>query len=377
MSDEGHLVHLLYQRFGYPQWINDRLAEVETQEDLPAGPECESKAPLKPLELPDDHLDLQKLPSINMQDDRKGLPPVLAGHFHPTTPMALVAGQDSRIQLFNVDAHANPRQDSFFLEGFRMKGATFSGCGSYILAWNAAHQVYRIPLDTRVPELVESFSGLTPPQTHHLRSWGPYFLICSGNQVLVCKTESMALVKAFRCNAKVIDAVFSPLRETLLVFDQDGLIYEYCLQTFGCLGKKGCPSGSLVSCLQVVPLDARSFYLLVGGDTGIVDFYRLEYGDSAGCLTSLGEAAYSSGNLVTSIAGMAVHPSQLVVALYSDQKEGALRLVHLPTLKVFPMAPLPVGKITAVSFSADQQYMSVADHHGGAHLYGLTYFARL
>ncbi|PFH47190.1 hypothetical protein AMATHDRAFT_7000 [Amanita thiersii Skay4041] len=82
----------------------------------------------------------------------------------------------------------------------------------------------------------------------------------------------------------------------------------------------------------------------------------------------------SIANLVTPISTLRFNHDAQVLAVASKEKKDAFRLVHLPSLTAFanwPTSGTPLGHVSAVDFSANNEYLAVGNTRGRVLLYHL------
>lgn len=81
--------------------------------------------------------------------------------------------------------------------------------------------------------------------------------------------------------------------------------------------------------------------------------------------------------MVTKISGINFHPSSEMMAIHSDAKEMAVRLVHFPSMTVFKNFPTEVkdnAHFLSIDFSPEGGYMAAGTNHGSAFLYRLNHY---
>ncbi len=82
-------------------------------------------------------------------------------------------------------------------------------------------------------------------------------------------------------------------------------------------------------------------------------------------------------NITTSIHTLAFHPSSQILLISSRQKKDALRMIHVPSFRVYqnwPTASTPLSYINSVSFSSDGKYLALGNEKGRVLLYGFKAF---
>ncbi|KAG6913919.1 hypothetical protein DXG01_003554 [Tephrocybe rancida] len=82
----------------------------------------------------------------------------------------------------------------------------------------------------------------------------------------------------------------------------------------------------------------------------------------------------SIANLTASISAIRFNHDAQIMAVASQEKKDAMRLIHTPTLTSFanwPMAGTPLGHVSAIDFSARSEYVAIGNTRGHVLLYHL------
>ncbi|KAL4806471.1 WD40-repeat-containing domain protein [Aspergillus unguis] len=127
-------------------------------------------------------------------------------------------------------------------------------------------------------------------------------------------------------------------------------------------------------------------YVAIGSRSGIVNIYdRSEWAakyagilasktenDTAAAIPRNPEPLRALDQLVTSISHIAFAPDGQFLAMASEVKKDALRLVHLPTCTVYrnwPTQSTPLGRVTSVAVSPNSEYLAVGNDKGRIRLW--------
>ncbi|KAL4874161.1 hypothetical protein BDV12DRAFT_181997 [Aspergillus spectabilis] len=126
-------------------------------------------------------------------------------------------------------------------------------------------------------------------------------------------------------------------------------------------------------------------WVAIGSNSGIVNIY-----DRAGWATAYASLLHSSDKdistaiprnpepvraldqLVTTISHIEFAPDGQFLAMASETKKDALRLVHLPTCTVYrnwPTQSTPLGRVTSVAISPNSEYLAVGNDRGRIRLW--------
>lgn len=84
-------------------------------------------------------------------------------------------------------------------------------------------------------------------------------------------------------------------------------------------------------------------------------------------------------NITTAVDFMKFHPSSQLLAIGSSVSWNSVRLVHIPSGRIFsnwPHSSFPVGHISDVNFSPDGTFLMLSSRNGKIKLFSLTHFVR-
>ncbi|KAL2809278.1 WD40-repeat-containing domain protein [Aspergillus granulosus] len=107
-------------------------------------------------------------------------------------------------------------------------------------------------------------------------------------------------------------------------------------------------------------------YLAIGSKSGIVNVYDRSTWTSTS-LPRNPEPLRVLDQLVTPITQIEIAPDAQFLAMASETKKDALRLVHLPSCTVYrnwPTQSTPLGRVTSVAISPNSEYLAVGNERG-------------
>ncbi|KAL4768386.1 WD40-repeat-containing domain protein [Aspergillus nidulans var. acristatus] len=124
-------------------------------------------------------------------------------------------------------------------------------------------------------------------------------------------------------------------------------------------------------------------YVAIGSKSGIVNIYDrtqwavnydslLSKGDTSTAIPRNPEPVRALDQLVTSISHIEFAPDGQFLAMASEIKKDALRLVHLPDCTVYrnwPTQSTPLGRVTSVAISPNSEYLAVGNDRGRIRLW--------
>ena len=124
--------------------------------------------------------------------------------------------------------------------------------------------------------------------------------------------------------------------------------------------------GSICGTSIAVSPDNR--YLACGSDSGVVNLYNR----SSALKTSNPVPEKAIMNLTTSIEHLKFNPSSDILAMASELKENAIKMLHVPSRTVyanFPSWNFNLKRVNCLDFSLNGGYFSVGNNRGAANLY--------
>ncbi|KAK2464873.1 hypothetical protein APHAL10511_002949 [Amanita phalloides] len=118
-------------------------------------------------------------------------------------------------------------------------------------------------------------------------------------------------------------------------------------------------------------------WLAIGSTSGFVNMYGADSFSTNSELGSNPKPIKSIANLITPISALRFNHDAQLLAIASQEKKDAMRLIHLPSLTSFanwPTSSTPLGHVTSVDFSARSEYLAIGNTRGRVLLYHLRDF---
>ena len=113
-------------------------------------------------------------------------------------------------------------------------------------------------------------------------------------------------------------------------------------------------------------------WLAVGSSSGIVNVYDRRKWTNPDGIPARPKPTRTFDQLTTPTSHLAFSPDGQVLCMASRWKRDALRLVHLPSCAVYrnwPTSTTPLGRITAVGWSANSELLGVGNEQGRVRLW--------
>ncbi|KNC96269.1 uncharacterized protein SPPG_08420 [Spizellomyces punctatus DAOM BR117] len=291
--------------------------------------------------------------------------------FHPKAPVLLTCGYDRTLRLFQVDGKINPKIQSVHIKDLPIHRATFTPDGKEVLLTGKRKFFYSYNIEAGVIQRIpgirgrdeESFANsYVSPDNKHFA-----FLGRDGHIILVSK-DTKQWVATMKMNGSVTAIDFSKDGKFLYSFGGDGEVYQWDLGSRKCIHKfydDGCVKATTLA------VSGGDEYLATGSDSGVVNLY-----DHKSCLSSSNPSPRKSIlNLTTAITTLRFNVDSQILAMASRDKKDSLRLLHVPTQRIFknwPTSQTPLGYVNCLDFSPGGGYLASGNDKGKVLLYRLS-----
>lgn len=321
--------------------------------------------------LPKDNIDIKAMKPINRKTFNEG-PIVSSLEFHPTSTLALVAGSAGILSLFEIDGVENNKLYSTQYKHFPISKAKFlkegtevilgsqfySYCHSYNLI---SGKTYKIPLP----------KNITNMKRYEVSPDGRLIALCGrSGEIYLLTSSSKELIGTLKMNTKCRTVSFTPDSKILVSHGDGHEMYFWDLNSRTCMHRAvddGC-----LSC-PVTAISPNGQFLATGSREGIVNLYDVNRLLQEKFPVPLKVIC----NLVTSISALKFNPTSEILALASDKKANAFRMLHLPSLNVFcnfPTFQTTISMPSVIDFSPNSGYLGISNLSYKAFLYRLKHY---
>ena len=328
--------------------------------------------------------------------------------FHPRQPILLSASTSSVMYLHQVDAAAhptpNPALTSVQVKRTDLRRAAFVGPAGdevifagrrrYFHSWNLASGVVK-----KVSKIHGHQKEHRTMERFRVSPCGRWLALVAsekkgGGMLNVVNVGSMQWIAQARIDGRggVADFAWWADGEGLTIAGKDGQVAEWSLatrRTVGVWRDEGSIGGTVMALggRGGPPELGGHRWVAVGSNSGVLNVYdrnellvRAPAGKQAGKadaaaaveIKKLPEPTRSFEQLTTAISVVTFAPDGQLLAFGSFHKKDALRLVHLPSCTVYrnwPTEQTPLGRITAVAFSAGSDVLAVGNDVGKIRLW--------
>jgi U3 small nucleolar RNA-associated protein 18 len=328
--------------------------------------------------------------------------------FHPHQPILLSSSTSSVMYLHQIDAAAhpvpNPALTSVQVKRTDLRRAAFVGpLGDEVVFAGRRRYFHSWNLSSGTVKKVSKIQGHQKEQRtmerFRVSPCGRYLALVasdkkSGGMLNIVSVGSMQWIAQARIDGRggVADFAWWADGEGLTIAGKDGQVAEWSMatrRTVGIWRDEGSIGGT------VMALGGRGGpaelggdrWVAVGSNSGVLNVYdrnellaRAPTGKQAAKadataaveIKKLPAPTRSFEQLTTSISVVTFAPDGQLLAFGSFHKKDALRLVHLPSCTVYrnwPTEQTPLGRITAVAFSAGSDVLAVGNDVGKIRLW--------
>lgn len=217
--------------------------------------------------------------------------------FHPNGQIALVAGLDKTLRLFEIDGKQNPHLQSIFFEDMPIFSAHFTADGKEIILSGNKPFFYVYDISANRVDKVRRIVGAEKQRKLKRMLVSPdnaYIIFIGDNgQILVLSNKSKTLLSTLKMPVRVITtACFTPDGNQLYVASSasttfgavlirlvahispgSGEIYCWDMATFTLQRKYKDEGAMKVTCMAI---SSDGQYQALGQDSGVVNIYRMD-----------------------------------------------------------------------------------------------------
>ena len=371
-SRKDYLCNRYKQIVGNPKWakiekINEGIDDLDN-EILKHS--CHLEKP-KVKNLPKSIIDIKALKPINKETHTEG-PIVSSVEFHPSSTVALVAGTSGILSLFQVDGIENNKLHTMQYKKFPISTAKFLKDGTEVLIGSQyyAHcHSYNLISGKTYRMLLPH--GLTNMQKYEVSPDGKLLAVCGrAGEIFLLTSSSKELISMLKMNARCRALAFTPDSNTLITHGDSNEMYIWDLNSRVCIHRAiddGC-----LSCASIA-MSPNSQFLATGSKEGVVNLY-----DTKAVLQNRNPVPLKVVlNFVTSVTSLKFNAYSEILAMASDKKHNAFRMMHLPSFTVFSNFPTFQTNLLipeAIDFSPGSGYIAISNRSFSAFLYRLKHY---
>lgn len=294
--------------------------------------------------------------------------------FHPNAQVLMTAGFDKTLRLFQIDGKMNQKIQSVYFQDMPIYNASFFPDGQEVIVTGRRRFFYIYDLNKGSIIKINGIKGHDDKSYERCKvsPCNKYiaFLGANGYIILVSKSTKQWIAD-FKVNKTVKDIDFSADGKYIFAIGVEGEVYQWDIGTRLCVHRFS-DDGAVKS--TTISVSNNGEYYATGSNTGVVNIYNKD------CLNETRPIPQKSIlNLTTSIHNIKFNPDSQILALSSHAKKDSFKLVHLPSMRVFPNWPTsttPLGYVSSFDFSPNSGYLAIGNDKGKVLLYRLGSYPR-
>ncbi len=332
---------------------------------------------------------MKRMTNLNKESPNRAITHCI--DFHPTGRLALTAGLDRAVRVFQVDGRENARVQGVVLRDLQIASARFTGGGTGIVAAGAQWHVYRIDLASGQVVRHRGFgrsqwkSKVATKQVNDVRNG--FAVSASGEKlafmsdtgrVNIVQESTMQSTGTLHLPGQMVGVAFDPDNDNrIYTLTEDAKVHLWDARMYGCVDRHRDEGAVHGTALAV----GRGLYA-VGSDTGIVNVYdKSQLGESMCSSTSeklrTEKPKKAISNLTTAVNHLTFNNDGRLLSISSRRIKDAAKMVHVPTLSVYSNWPVQsslLGYVQTAAFSPGGGWFSIGNDKGDAHLFRLPAF---
>lgn len=327
------------------------------------------------------HLDIVRCKDANQHEPAKAT--VRAVSFHPEGELLLTGGFDKTLRLFQVDGVRNNKVHSIFFSDLPITNAMFTAPEQAVITGRRPFfYSYDVPTGKiqKIPRIFSSGRAEKHLETFAASPDGRWLAFAGdGGYVLLVSSKSKQWAAEFKLNSPATAVAFTKDSQFVLAAGGDGDVYKFDVRSRRCLLRFFNEGGTSTTSIDVSPStsSARRF-MAVGSDSGVVNMYDEDALDS-----SIGKRVLRPSplkalmSLTTPVTTTKFSPDGQMLAIASNQKRDALKVIHAASCSSFtnwPTERTPVRYPFALDFSPGGGYLAVGNDRGCVLLYRVRHY---
>nr|CAD7438930.1 unnamed protein product [Timema bartmani] len=356
---------------GTPKWATLNRKEQNSDSEDDSGDEflqhCGNFLSKKTTVLHKGVVELKRLRDLNMETYTEG-PQIKSVQFHPGSTVGLVAGVSGVASLFQVDGYNNTKLQSVQFERFPIHCARFTNDGSQFLVGSLHHRhffCYDMMADKSLRIINSPAAEITHMKNFEMSPDGRVMVVCGryGNiHVLTARTREH--IGTLKMNGEVTSVTFNADGSRMYSHGDSGEVYIWDMPARACVHRfldDGCIVGSSLA------FSPNSQFLACGSRSGVVNVY-----DARSLATSNAPIPLKILlNLTTPVTSLKFNAASEILAMASNDKDNAIKLVHFPSMTVFNNFPSAqtLFRPQCLDFSLNSGYFTLGNGKGAALLF--------
>lgn len=327
-------------------------------------------------------ISITRLQNANHVKPSKGAIQTLS--FHHSHPLLMTGGFDRTLRIYHIDGKTNNLVTSLHLRNSPITSLSFSPLSAnsnLIFAGGRRRYMNKWDLNSGEVEKISRMYGHEQTQ----KSFEYFKISPKGNYIGLTGNSGWCnilngvtgqWIRGFKIEGTIIDFEFGYDESFIIIVNTAGEVWEFELNSKS--KTKKVDNGVIINKWQddagvgitKIKLGGpKNRWLAIGTNNGIVNIYDRNSNNL--------KPFKCVENLVTSISSLAFSPDGQILAIASRAKKDAFRLVHLPSGTVYsnwPTSGTPLGRVTAVSFSPNNEMLAIGNEGGKVTLWRLNHY---
>ncbi|CAH0545821.1 unnamed protein product [Brassicogethes aeneus] len=355
---------------GTPKWAQLDKEKADSDSDEEILQTCGFVRKTSKANLPSSLLEFKKVKDLNCETYSEG-PYINSIEFHPTSSVALVAGNSGIATLFAVDGRKNNKLHSIAFQRYPILNAKFIQNGNEAILGSRHSHIFSYDLVSAKPVRYNLPHGLTQCKKFVV-SPDFKFMAVAGKwgEVHILTTNSKEGVAVLKQDGEVTALTFNPQGNLLFGHSDTGEVTVWDMNMRRVKHKftdEGCLQGTTID------ISSSNQFIATGSAQGVVNLYGLE----DVLKNKIPKPRKSIFNLTTGISSLKFNSSSEVLALSSADIQNSVKLFHVGSGCVFSNFPnfeSKMGHINALNFSPSSGYIAFGNRKSIVSLYRLKHF---
>jgi len=317
--------------------------------------------------LSPDKIDILRVHDANQEEYSQAV--IQNVSFHPNGQVLMTSGFDKTLRLFQVDGKINKKIQSVHFQDMPIYSANFFPDGQEVIVTGRRRFFYIYDLNGGEITKIQGVKGHDDKSYERCKvsPCNNYIAFLGTNgYIILLSRKTKQWIADLKINKTVKDIDFSKDGQYIYAIGVDGEVYQWDVGTRTCIHRFS-DEGAVKS--TTICASRNGEYFATGSNTGVVNIYNNE------CLTEIRPVPQKSIlNLTTSIHNMKFNFDSQLLAISSHSKKDQFKLIHLPTMRVFPNWPTsttPLSYVSSFDFSPNSGYLAIGNDKGKVLLYRL------
>jgi U3 small nucleolar RNA-associated protein 18 len=302
--------------------------------------------------------------------------------WHPNGSLLMTAGFDKTLRLFDIDGLKNAKLQTAHFGDLAISSAEFSPNGAEVYLCGLHHSFYVYDIISAKIDRIDRLFGAKEEKFKSILCSpdGSILALLGGKgHIHIVSNTTKQWIKTLKMNGVINTAVFSIDGKQLWTAGKRGEIFVWSMETFACLRRFMDEGNGSIRSVAMAP---SGEYFATGQESGVVNIYRIagelnEEGKNPFYETASPKPVKSIMNLTTVITSLSFNHDSQILAIASDVLRNKIKLVHIPTFRVYqnwPTEQTNLGRISSLAFSPEGNWLALGNIRGTVKLFKLHHY---